>query len=302
MNPVPRLLAGTKAGLFEPGSLTETEFGGGAITALAAGEIGTWALLDGRSLWHHREDSWEHVADSEDLAATSLLVRQAGPLVGTEQAHLLELQGPQLVPLESFDSVEGREKWYTPWGAPADTRSITENAGGNLFVNIHVGGVVRSTDGGLNWSPTIDIDADVHQVLADPQQPGVVLAPCARGLAVSRDAGDSWQIRTEGLQTSYCRAVAVAGGVTLLSSSSGPRGSQAAIYRSSNGSPFEKCREGLPEWFGDNIDTGCLAARGSSVAAGTSRGEVFLSEDAGITWRLLADGLPPITCLLFARP
>ena len=35
-----------------------------------------------------------------------------------------------------------------------------------LFVNVHVGGIVRCDDTGP--SPTLDIHADVHQVIADP--------------------------------------------------------------------------------------------------------------------------------------
>ena len=57
---------------------------------------------------------------------------------------------------------------------------------------------------------------------------------------------------------------------------------------------FERCERGLPEWFRDNIDTGCLAAVDGTAAFGTVNGEVYVSEDAGETWERAADGLPAV--------
>src|SRR5213593_1928350 len=91
----------------------------------------------------------------------------------------------------SFDAAEGREAWHTPWGAPADVRSISSGADGAVYVNVHVGGVLRSTDGGAGWRPTLDIEHDVHQVLALPERPGLVLVAAADGFGLSRDGGDT---------------------------------------------------------------------------------------------------------------
>jgi hypothetical protein len=56
----------------------------------------------------------------------------------------------------------------------------------------------------------------------------------------------------------------------------------------------------LPEWFDDNIDTGCLAARGARVAFGTEDGRLFCSPDGGASWELLGKGLPAVRCVSFA--
>ena len=62
---------------------------------------------------------------------------------------------------EDVPFTEGRDRWYTPWGGPPDTRSMT-SADGKVYANVHVGGVVRSADAGRTWQPTaLDIDADV---------------------------------------------------------------------------------------------------------------------------------------------
>src|SRR5439155_872931 len=78
----------------------------------------------------------------------------------------------------------------------------------------------------------------------------------------------------------------------------GPRrgGRRAAVYRKAlaSNAPFEKCHDGLPEWFGDNVDTACLAARGALVVFGTEDGRVFRSTDGGQRWTLVAENLPAV--------
>jgi hypothetical protein len=93
--------------------------------------------------------------------------------------------------------------------------------------------------------------------------------------------------------------VAVSGDTVLVSASTGPGGRRAALYRMrlDGGAPFERCRDGLPSWFGDNVDTGCLAAAGPVVVFGTEDGRVFRSLDAGERWEILVKGLPPVTCV-----
>lgn len=154
-----------------------------------------------------------------------------------------------------------------------------------------------SSDAGEAWTPTIDIDADVHQVTTAD---GMVLAACAGGLAVSTDRGMTWSFRTEGLDARYARAVAVCGGEVLVSSSKGPRGGGAAVYRAGlAGGAFERCPAG-PGWFDDNIDTHCLDALpdGSFAAFGTSDGRLYASADAGSSWDELATGLPTVQRVL----
>jgi hypothetical protein len=201
--------------------------------------------------------------------------------------------------VESFERVPGRGGWYTPWGGPPAVHSLSHD-GVRTYVNVHVGGIPASSDGGRNWEPTLDVDADAHQVLALAEHPGTVLAATARGLAISEDQGASWRFETDGLAATYCRAVAVAGETCLLTASQGPRGGSSAVYRRpiANSGPFERCREGLPEWFGDNIDTHCLAAAGEACAFGTRDGAVYASQDRGATWTLLEGGLPPVRCVL----
>jgi photosystem II stability/assembly factor-like uncharacterized protein len=321
---MPTILVGTEDGIHTVGGdPAPARFPGRAVEAMApdpsrpAGEV-VWALVDGRELWRGQAaGEVEAIASSPGppLRCLAVIPRSTGAppwgspdpsggtvLAGTAEAHLLLLADGELRRVEQFDQVEGRDGWYTPWGGPPDVRSVAVGADGGLWVNVHVGGIPTSPDGGQTWRPTIDVDADVHQVVAHPEDPGRVLAATARGLADSADAGGSWTYLTAGMHAGYCRAVALAGDTVVVSSSTGPRGGRATLYRRPLGAPaqapFERCRDGLPEWFDGNIDTACVDARGPVVAFGSAAGEVFASGDAGATWERLAGGLPPVRCLL----
>jgi hypothetical protein len=272
------------------------------VVALAADRERRWAIADGRELWASTAGvEWELLAKLPRGKATCLAATPAGLLVGTVRAHLLRLDGGRLASIRSFDEAEGRAAWHTPWGAPADTRSISAGEGA-IYVNVHVGGVLRSTDRSASWRPLLDIEHDVHQVLAPAAHPGLVLVAAYDGFGVSEDRGDTWRWDNDGLHSHYCRAVAVAGDMVLLSASAGHHGRRAALYRRPLAvrAPFERCRDGLPDWFPDNVDTGCLVARGRTVALGSADGTVFLSCDAGRRWETIAKGLAPVRALAFA--
>jgi hypothetical protein len=300
------LLIGTSAGVYEltgDGPSQDPGLGSREVTALAAADGVAWAIADRRSIARHGSDgTWTDVARSDEFDLVCLLPMPDGLLVGTDEAHLLRLDDHTLERVAPFDAVEGRDAWYTPWGGPPAVRSIARDLGGRIHANVHVGGIARSLDAGVSWEPTIEIDADVHQVVAHPSEPDVVLAAGAVGLAVSENGGASWRIEQQGLHATYARAVAVAGDTILLSVSIGPRGGRAAVYRTTlePSLHLEKCTDGLPEWFDGNIDSGWIVARDSVVAFGTGDGDIFTSGDQGEHWRSAAKGLPSISALCFA--
>jgi hypothetical protein len=297
---------GTADGLHPVGIGAPPALRGRAVRALTRDGDGWWAILDATTLARtDRADGsgdWREVARFEGTNLHCCLPTASGLLVGASEARLFRLAGERLVEIESFRQVEGRASWFTPWGAPADVRSLSRARDETWFVNVHVGGVARSRDRGTSWTATMDIDADAHHVLAHPADPALVAAATARGLTLSRDGGDSWRFVTEGLHATYQRAVAFADGHVLASSSAGEHGRRAALYRMALARPtrLERVREGLPAWFADNVNTGCLAAVGSFVALGTGDGLVFASEDAGASWSQVAEGLPQLKCLALA--
>lgn len=296
------ILVGTDDVIHQVGDESAAWLRGHAIGALARDRDAVWAVADGRELWRDAGvGTGESIALAEGHRLNCLAVSDGSVIAGTAAAHLLRLEQGSLRRIEPFERAENRARWYTPWGGPPDVRSIAAGDG-TLYVNVHVGGILRSDDGGQSWSPTIEIDTDVHQVIVHPEVPTRLLAATARGLADSPDSGQTWTILTEGMHATYCRAAALAGDMVLVSCSTGPSGDRAGLYRrplnADSGTGFERCRDGLPEWQRGNIDTACLDAVGATVAFGTAAGEVFASGDAGATWRQVAAGLPPVRCLL----
>ncbi|MDQ6876645.1 MAG: hypothetical protein M3082_02900 [Candidatus Dormibacteraeota bacterium] len=298
------ILVGTTDGLHRfdaSGNLLKVEHAGRVVTTLAPEGWELWAILDGKEVVHTAGiDWWFHVAGLRGLRGNCIADTRAGVIVGTSDAHLYRVAGKGLERVRSFARAPGRNAWFTPWGGPPDTRSITEDDD-TVYVNVHVGGVLRSSNNGESWEPTIDIAADIHRVTTGHER---VYAAGANGLSVSQDKGETWTLSDDGLRANYCRSVTVCGDTVLISASAGPRGSHSGIYRSDvTGSSFERSSQGLPEWFGHNIDSLCLDAfpDGSLAAFGTEDGRLFASVDQGTSWSQFASGLPEVTRVQLAR-
>lgn len=285
------MIVGTARGLYRLGA-QQAELAH-PIAAIAADGDGWWALTEDGRLFR----SGRQVATLSGVRGRCVLPVDGGAMVGTSEARVFHVDDGTLGADKAFDEAPGRETWYTPWGGPPDTRSLASDPSGSVYANVHVGGILRRTDSGA-WEPTIDVDADVHQVTTGA---GLVLAATAYGLATSADGGTTWETEKEGLHAPYCRAVAVAGETVVVTASTGPFTDRAAVYRGPvSGGALERCRSGLPEWFPANIDTHCLAASGSRVVLGTDHGDVWKSPDEGRTWDRVAEDLPAVRAVAFA--
>ena len=286
------VIVGTEGGLFRVGDSTAAELADRNIGDVAVGADRWWAIADGSTVIRRATDGdWETAVSVNDRRLHCLRPAAFALLLGTDEAHLLALRDGASESMPGFEEAPGRSDWFTPWGGPPAVRSIAAR-GDSLYVNVHVGGILRSDDDGATWTPTIDINSDVHEVVVSDD---AILAATAFGLAMSRDGGRTWEFDESGLHASYARAVALSGDWILMTASLGPFGGDAGIYRRALGrSGFEKIHSGLPEWFPQNLDTGCVAARDGVVALGTEDGRVFLSEDNGGSWDQIGDGLPGV--------
>ncbi|GAA6622240.1 hypothetical protein [Scytonema sp. NUACC26] len=299
----PQIVVGTSEGLLFIDSEQHIELEGNSITDLALSQDGLWAIANRNSVWHRNSTNrWHQVASVNDSQLNCILPIEGEVLVGTSGACLIRIADGNMHRINCFQTVEGREEWYTPWGGPPDVRSMAVSQSGEIYVNIHVGGILRSSNRGESWQPTIDVHADVHQVRTLLDRPELLLAATAEGLAMSRDRGNSWSFDRANLHAAYSRAIAVCKDTILMTASTGPRTNKAAIYRRplEESGKFEKCDRGLPEWFSSNIDTGTVATLGNCAAFGTSDGQIFLSNDAGLTWKQIATGLASIHCVSLA--
>lgn len=288
---VTSVLVGAGDGItaFAPDGAASAELEGRAVHALERDGGEWWALADAAAILRRSTDGdWQEVAVADEQL-TSLCPTGGGAFVGTAAGTLLRLGEGRLVPVETFAAVDGRDDWHPVGSSRPYVRSLSVTADARaVLANVHVGGIPRSGNGGATWKPTIDVEADVHQVLAHPTDPKLVVAAAAVGFAESRDAGITWDVETKGLHASYCRAVAFLGDAVLVSASDGPFTERGAVYRRSlDGGAFTRCSEGLPEWLPSNVDSGCLDAT-RAVAAFADKESVYLSEDAGATWQRIA--------------
>lgn len=297
-----RLLIGTTEGVLDTDGSEALR--GRRVGPFASTPGGVVAIVDGQEVMLRGPDGWSAVAKVEDAECVGAL--DGDMLVGTGGARLVRVRSGAVAPLERFETAPTRDEWYTPWGGPADVRSLTVSPDGTLLVNVHVGGILRSVDGGATWEPTIDLHCDVHQVLAHPGRPGLVMAAAAVGLCRSTDDGRTWDIIDAGLHATYLRAVAFAGDRVLVSASTGPAGTRSSIYRfpidAPPGTQLERSREGLPEWLAGNIDTFSLVGEpeGTLAAFGDREGTVFVSQDMGSTWEAAQSGLPQVVAMALA--
>lgn len=167
----------------------------------------------------------------------------------------------------------------TPWGGPPDVFSLASN-GDDLYVSVHVGGILHSDDGGQTWRATIDLHDDVHQVAVDVD--GTVWAATGRrGLARSTDLGRTWQHLAAGLHATYLLTVAITDAGVLVSAQSGHAGSDTAVYLL-DGDRFEPVT-GLPVRL-SGVSPRHLASSGLTAALVTDDGALHLSHDGGRTW------------------
>lgn len=263
------------------GSRPAEHLTGRTVTAVAAADPHTaWALVDGTDVVRVAGDAAEEVGRLTDGRGLCLHLHRGTLFVGGADARLWRLDGGDLVRVAAFDDAPTRPEWSTPWGGPPDVFSMASH-GGDLYVSVHVGGILHSDDDGRSWRATIDLHDDVHQVVVDHD--GTVWAATGRrGLARSADKGRTWQYLSAGLHATYLLSVAVTDVGVLVGAQSGHAGADTAVYLF-DCDRFEPVT-GLPVPL-SGVSPGHLAASGATAALVADDGTVHLSHDGGRTWR-----------------
>lgn len=281
----------------------QQELAGRQVRSLAAGPDGsTIAIVDGdRVCSRGAGGEWETIV-TLDMSLSCLVTVGSSIYVGTDDARMFRVaDGGVPEQLFGFEDTPGRDSWFAGSavvdgrvvGPPLGVRSVAATAGGqDLLANVHVGGIPRSSDGGRSWQPTIEIDADVHEVAAHPARPSSVIAAAATGFCISEDGGVTWDVLQEGLHATYCSAAAFWGDDAIVAASTDHFAGFSVVYRwsKSTGGQLEPVGAGIPSKTEGIVDTGCIATAPSAIAVADQGGNLYVSAGGSLSHR--ASGLP----------
>jgi photosystem II stability/assembly factor-like uncharacterized protein len=254
---------------------------------LAAGDTGVFRSRDGGA-------SWSRMGAAGDLPTVwSLAVDPSDPqtvFAGTR-------------PTAIYRSRDGGASWKR-----LDVGAATECSIGTAFVTrvlvdrdrtvwagVEIDGVFRSEDGGDTWTKVVNglYDLDVHDMALAPSNPPRVYTSTNGELFWSDDRGETWT--PIGVKTRwplpYARGIAVKPDephVLFAGCGQTTTGETGGVLRSNDGGQSWRS---LPLPSRPNATMWGLAthpADAARIVAFSLFGEVYVSEDAGESWRKIA--------------
>lgn len=164
-----------------------------------------------------------------------------------------------------------------------------------VWAGVEIDGVFRSMDGGDTWTHLKDgmYDLDVHDIAIAPTRPPRLFVSTARDMFMSDDRGDTWQVMgiKEKWPLPYARGMAVKADdprVMFAGCGETTTGERGHVLRTTD---YGQRWEVLPLPTPANATMWGLAthpADPNRIVAFTLFGEVYVSEDAGTSWRRIA--------------
>ncbi|HEY0583463.1 MAG TPA: glycosyl hydrolase [Chloroflexota bacterium] len=273
---------------------------------------------EGRT-WERRTNGLteEHVFSLRYVDAPSGTIVYAG----TEPAALFKTHdyGRTWEELPALRSVPGREKWtFPPPPHVAHTKTIAFDPrdAQTFYLGVEQGALLKTTDGGHSWReldsfsrPDDQYYRDIHQVLLRPSNPDEVLMSGGIGLYYSPDGGQSWEhLTTDEFRIGYPdqlifsplddRVLFMSGAATAPGNWRRTGRADGTIVRSRDlGRTWETADRGLPEPMRANVEAMSIQhyPSGFTLFAGTTDGEVYVSDDGAETWSLAASGLGAVS-------
>lgn len=225
--------------------------------------------------------------------------------------------GTSWQPVPGLNDHRTRAEWQPGFGGLCAHRILTD--GDTIWVGISAVGVFRSDDGGETWelkndgvpaagvpddAPRPEVGYCVHNLDHDPENPQRIWRQDHMGVFRSENGGDSWERIENGLPAGFgfvMRRDHASGRLFVLPLAADANrvpveGRFGAYLSEDDGDSWEPSGTGWPEapTF-TSVLRGAVAADGNGrVALGTTGGTVWLTEDAGDSWRELSPTFPRI--------
>lgn len=193
-----------------------------------------------------------------------------------------------------------------------------------ILVAVSTAGVLESTDGGKSWrgrnvgmtndylpNPEAEWGHDPHAIQMCKNQPEHIWQQNHCGVFYSADGAASWKKVSQpeqGVHFGFPVAVDDNDGRSawLVPGVSDAQrmaiGGGLFVARTNNGGEsWQQLRNGLPQENAyDVVYRHALSASGDRVAFGSTTGNLYVSEDRGDSWSVVANNLPPIYSVRFA--
>lgn len=267
---------------------------------------GLWRSADAGASW---ESAGEGIVHDMVMAVAVSSVERAGEFgvvyAGTEPTALYRSEGESWEELSAMLELPSRREWsYPPRPETSHARWILPdpNTPGRLFVAIEAGALVRSPDSGETWHDrTPDGPRDAHTLATHKDAPDRLYSAAGDGFfragmgySESRDAGETWERISDGLNHHYLWGVAVhpSDPDTILISAAtspfeahNPTRAESTIYRKQDGESWREVTDGLPEREGRVISI--LAADEAGVFYALTNLGLYRSSDSGLSWERL---------------
>jgi photosystem II stability/assembly factor-like uncharacterized protein len=203
-----------------------------------------------------------------------------------------------------------RHGWMLPYSPEAGCVRGFAFHGRQGYAAVEVGGVLKSTNAGENWSlvpgstgvPDFDptegsVHSDVHSILAHPSSPDLVLAPTGGGLYRSRDGGRFWEL----LYSCYCRSAwwdAENPDHIIFGPADGvDRGGRIEATHD-GGQTWEPAAQGLGvPWKAHMVER--FYPGSDSLFVVLSNGELFAASYSNLEWRAVLPGIDRVQAIAF---
>lgn len=273
-------------------------------------------------------ERWENVTpDMGDAAIFSLAISAAdGALYAGCEPSMLWVShdgGRNWDELENLRSIPSYSTWsFPPRPDTSHVRCIAPNPhhADWLLAGIEAGGVMFSSDSGWSWDDERPgAYRDAHALAWHPTMPARAYQAGGGGCALSTDGGWSWQVVNEGLDWTYCWALALdpddvdgwfcTAAVSPRQAHADPGPStRAAIYRRGKVQDSDAAWHKLGSAHGlpDPLPAMpyALSMNRSGLFAGLANGDIWASRDRGERWhqlRLGAQKLDGVRALVIAE-